>query len=72
MKLSLLANNQSNQGEYGLEEVDVKTKIIGKLKSSRTDYAFCVRGNNVYIIGGYEEYKKTFIKSIETITISDI
>jgi hypothetical protein len=45
--------------------------LAGKLKTSRTDHAFAVRDNMIYIVGGYEEYKKTLTRSVEAVYISD-
>ena len=44
---------------------------VGKLFSSRLNYSFAVRGNYVYIVGGFEEYKRKYIKSIEVLHIDE-
>lgn len=43
-------------------------EIVGALESSRVDYSFVVRNNKIHIIGGLEEYKKSYITKVETIT----
>ncbi|CDW87826.1 UNKNOWN [Stylonychia lemnae] len=54
--------------EHNLEELEGETCVVGRLKSSRLSYTFQVRQNQVFIIGGYEEYKRKFTKKIEVIT----
>eukprot|EP00347_Sterkiella_histriomuscorum_P005837 403355081 len=57
--------------EHNLEEMEGDTCVVGKLRSSRLNYTFCVRQNQVYIIGGFDEYKRKFTKTIEVITASN-
>lgn len=57
--------------EHNLEELEGETCVVGKLRSSRLSYTFCVRQNQVYVIGGYDEYKRKFTKTIEVITASN-
>lgn len=45
--------------------------IVGELKSSRIDYSFVVRNNKIYIVGGIDEYKRSYNTKVETITAGE-
>lgn len=53
--------------EHNLEELVGEMKVVGKLKSSRLNFNFAVRQNEVYIVGGLDEYRRAFTKQIEVI-----
>lgn len=57
--------------EHNLEEVEGEMINVGRLGSSRLNYTTIVKGNQILIIGGYDEYKRKFIKTIEVITASE-
>lgn len=39
------------------------------MKTSRLNYSVAVNGNKVYIVGGFDEYKRKYLKSVEVITM---
>jgi hypothetical protein len=60
-ELTRVITSGGSRDEYNLEERECDTVVVGKLLNSRMNFCCLVNDERVYLIGGYDEYKKKYI-----------
>ena len=55
--------------EHNLEEIVGDSVTVGKVLSSRLHFGVVVSRNQFFILGGYDEYKHKYLKTVEVVTV---
>jgi Kelch motif len=57
--------------EHNLDEILGETADVGKLQFSRVNFSVVTNLNEIFIIGGIDEYKHNFVKQVEVIQVGN-
>ena len=60
-ELTKVLTSGGSRDEYNLEELECDTVVVGNLQHSRLNFCCLVNEDRVYLIGGYDEYKKKYL-----------